>query len=589
MIIITLVVVYLISKRLSEATTLGIKVDLGAIRELKQTRRYLSGWLIYWVASLVILAAVKSGHDIHSEAFTIHTTVTGLRGFVGFVIFVAMSKLTLSSQTKANLPRADLGEALLQECDDKEEEDSALTPRMTISLSDNWTLQFDDDSFHVTHLLRHDLIEMTAAGIAHCATQDWGGSFVQGGLPKELQDVRRQDCTSTTGGYRPHIKFPQNSRTIEHTLGQSARLDFFDYAPGKFYQIREALGVDREQYISAFEDLSGILFQYSVEAAKSKYKGAPNFHGKEVGSDGASGSFFYFTKNKRFIVKTISLHEKDNLVRIADSYLNHCTKNPGTLIHYYGCHSLRLPINSGKMYFCVMKNIFNTDDKISETYDLKGCTTNRRRLNKEQLDEFHDCIMQGIKPTNKVGTLLDWDWMDLRRQIRIADTELRTQLIQALHADSVFLAENQLLDYSLLVGVVRHDDRRERASCPRMERGASFAVGNVQEAQRCVNMKLELEDVDYYIGIGDILENWGIRWWVQGVVLKTALGVAMCNQWQNPDGITAVHHDTYAGRFYWFMVDRLLGVTDELSPAQCRINSIAVGPDMPNLRNGEWW
>ena len=51
-----------------------------------------------------------------------------------------------------------------------------------------------------------------------------------------------------------------------------------------------------------------------------------------------------------------------------------------------------------------------------------------------------------------------------------------------------------------------------------------------QEAERCANMKLALEDVDYFIGIGDILESWGVRWWVQGVVLKTVLRFVMCSQ-----------------------------------------------------------
>ena len=85
--------------------------------------------------------------------------VTGLRGFVGFMIFVAMSKLTLSTQAPpASLvtSSADLGEALLDM--DEKEDDQRLTRRLSVSLSQNWMLEFDDDSIHVTHLLRHDLV-----------------------------------------------------------------------------------------------------------------------------------------------------------------------------------------------------------------------------------------------------------------------------------------------------------------------------------------------------------------------------------------------------------------------------------------------
>jgi len=313
-----------------------------------------------------------------------------------------------------------------------------------------------------------------------------------------------------------------------------------------------------------------------------------------VGSDGASGSFFYFTKNKRYLVKTIELSEKDALVAIADEYLAHCRANQGTLIHYYGCHSLRLPLNSGKMYFCIMKNIFCTDDKLAETYDLKGCTSfNRRRLSPIQLDVLHDCAHTGAKPDFKLGTLMDWEWMDMHRKLQFAPSmggpvDPLNVFVKAMHADCEFLARCGLLDYSLLVGVVRRDQRLDTG--PIADRRESFFEAQSQEAVRCQNMFLSLEDGDYYLGIGDILETWTCGWRMQECMFKTLLRLLTCRQWRNPEGITAVVPELYAARFYSFMIEKVLGLSDDSLRNELRnVNGVTIGPHMAHLENGEWW
>ena len=130
---------------------------------------------------------------------------------------------------------------------------------------------------------------------------------------------------------------------------------------------------------------------------------------------GASGSYFYFTPRRHFIVKQISKGEKDNLLRIARIYLKHCCRVPGTTIHYYGLHSIRMPFTSKKQYFVVMKNFLFVSNapkiKFDLTFDLKGATTNRCRLNSAELEE----VSQG----GKGSSLLDWDWMGLDYQLHI--------------------------------------------------------------------------------------------------------------------------------------------------------------------------
>ena len=78
---------------------------------------------------------------------------------------------------------------------------------------------------------------------------------------------------------------------------------------------------------------------------------------REIISSGASGSYFYFTPNKHFIVKTVTKGEKDTLMAMASDYSEHCAAHPNTMVQYLGCYSIRLPLNTCKVYFVVMRNV----------------------------------------------------------------------------------------------------------------------------------------------------------------------------------------------------------------------------------------
>lgn len=47
---------------------------------------------------------------------------------------------------------------------------------------------------------------------------------------------------------------------------------------------------------------------------------------------GASGSFFFFSHDQRFIIKTISQYELKLFMSILDDYVEHLTKNPDSLL-----------------------------------------------------------------------------------------------------------------------------------------------------------------------------------------------------------------------------------------------------------------
>ena len=94
-------------------------------------------------------------------------------------------------------------------------------------------------------------------------------------------------------------------------------------------------------------------------------------------SQGKSGSFFYYTADGQYMLKTISREEFRFLRSILFDYYYYISKNPHTFItKFFGLHKLveRGPNgeNIRSHYFVIMSNIFNTQEKIVERYDLKG-------------------------------------------------------------------------------------------------------------------------------------------------------------------------------------------------------------------------
>ena len=58
---------------------------------------------------------------------------------------------------------------------------------------------------------------------------------------------------------------------------------------------------------------------------------------------GASGSFFFFSKNNKFLIKTMNSAEADRFLSIIDDYINHIvqTKNESLLARIYGIFTIK--------------------------------------------------------------------------------------------------------------------------------------------------------------------------------------------------------------------------------------------------------
>lgn len=169
------------------------------------------------------------------------------------------------------------------------------------------------------------------------------------------------------------MKIP-NDDINDDLSGRSCR--FVDYAPFVFSKLREFFGIDNESYVHSIGPgnmLSNLMLGSLSSLA-------------ELGSEGKSGSFFYFTSDGKYMVKTIRKDEHKLIRAILPQYYHHMTK-PGNVIQgehvpdsllcrIVGCHVVRLSkhskVGANKIYFVVMTNMLNTDLEIHRRYDLKG-------------------------------------------------------------------------------------------------------------------------------------------------------------------------------------------------------------------------
>lgn len=127
------------------------------------------------------------------------------------------------------------------------------------------------------------------------------------------------------------------------------KLGFTDYAPKIFQNIRAVCGIDNERYEQSFADT--LL---------------------ERASEGKSGMLFYFTSDRRYLVKTMTKWEHSFLLAVLPLYHQYVLKQPNSLLcRFLGCHSMQLPVGWNKMFFVVMENVF-PDGPVDERYDLKG-------------------------------------------------------------------------------------------------------------------------------------------------------------------------------------------------------------------------
>ena len=205
---------------------------------------------------------------------------------------------------------------------------------------------------------------------------------------------------------------------------------FIDIEPTVFGLLRNSYGLNPQMYQESFR----IKDELDVESSGML----------EKFTEGKSGSFFYFTRDFRYIIKTVTLQEEAFLQKIAYRYYSYMQKNPDSLIvRLYGLHKVQLAREQRYISVVVMDNIFYNREmlQVQERYDLKGSRVGRRVLRGNE------------RPDMKFKkTLKD---LDLTSRVVIGP-DAKMQLMEQLRSDVEFLSSLKIMDYSMLLGIHHH-------------------------------------------------------------------------------------------------------------------------------------
>jgi len=139
-------------------------------------------------------------------------------------------------------------------------------------------------------------------------------------------------------------------------IDQSDWVEFTEFAPYHFRQIRYSAGITDQLYIEYF---STTIKERLTEG-------------------GASGAFFFFSKDEMFIAKSCSSEELETIKSNAEEYSAYmCAHKNSYISKIFGAY--RLQIYGNALCFFVMNNIFLNPEKLSmnEKYDIKGSWVNR--------------------------------------------------------------------------------------------------------------------------------------------------------------------------------------------------------------------
>ena len=187
------------------------------------------------------------------------------------------------------------------------------------------------------------------------------------------------------------------------------KFEFINYSPLVFKNLRDLRGIDEGEFMKSFP-----LQDNETTAMMEKF------------TEGRSGSFFFFSYDKKYIVKTICDVELQFMIENLQVYYGYLVDNPDSLLtRYYGMVKLRFTSEQEFIIVVVMENVFYLQEGmvIEERYDLKGSLTNRQTVKRGM-----------ARPRNK--TMKD---LDLDSAFKFKDVATKNKLLNQLEKDTEFL------------------------------------------------------------------------------------------------------------------------------------------------------
>ena len=251
---------------------------------------------------------------------------------------------------------------------------------------------------------------------------------------------------------------------------------FWDFAPIIFERIRKFYGIKSGDYIR------------SLGIEKMMHALMANEFSSLIGqcTTGKSGSFFYYSDDGKYMLKTLSLEEYQFFKTFLQNYYNHLYKNPHTLItRFFGFHKIIVCSTNKKLYFVVMGNLFKADYDLDIKYDLKGSSLGRFTNSDE----------------DKTIARKDNNFNQDKRKIRIGNQK-KGYLMEQITKDCNLMMNSEIIDYSLLLGICSVNRKKIPKNNSHFTTFAEVDDGGMLNEDHS-----EL----YFLGVIDILTHYGTR------------------------------------------------------------------------------
>jgi len=222
----------------------------------------------------------------------------------------------------------------------------------------------------------------------------------------------------------PELPFPPEGSMLTQPH-KTELFKFKNYSPLAFGHLRQKFGVDSGDYMVS---LCNTIDDTGTNALRM------------IPTPGKSGSMFFFSQDTKYIIKTIPKHEAKLLRYLLPYYYEYTMQNTNTLLpRFYGLHRVKSS-RGAPVRLLIMGNVFQTNKKIHERYDLKGSIFGRAATEEE------------IKVQKENCTYKDVDWRAKEKQI-LLPRQTSELFVNQLDSDCLFLANRDIMDYSLLVGI----------------------------------------------------------------------------------------------------------------------------------------
>jgi len=318
----------------------------------------------------------------------------------------------------------------------------------------------------------------------------------------EMEAMQMGIRLSLDNGHTQHIFICVDNFSQSHefhvTNSQTHRYIVKLYAPAVFSNLRTAFGTNNLHFMRSIVNSSLYMLK----------------------SPGKSASFLYFSADFKYLIKTINQNEAEFFQGFLVAYYYYAILHPFMLIsRIFGFYSMQEELSGKTIYFVIMENILNTDLPISKCYDLKGSKLGRFASEEEK---------------NKPGVILKD--LDVAPGTFKLSMDYRQGFFDQLHKDSIFLEKNEIMDYSLLVGVHEMQptiDYRMNSHIHDISPFTRYHGGVPSKDRQCI----------YFFGIIDIFTPYG---W------KKALENSWKSLFNEPSDISAVNPVLYSERFEFF-------------------------------------